>query len=131
MTEDKKESGSVELKVEGVSLSIQYSSPNDFLNKCQTAINMCVNSSKLFLEPSNANKEKKEESPKKISKPKQEKKTEKREITMEELRAKATNCVDSGKQKETIALIADFGCESLSQLPEDRYLDLYKKLEAL
>lgn len=61
----------------------------------------------------------------------EEAKSQERKITLEELRSKLALISQSGKQQEVKSLILKFGVEKLSEIPEDRYEELYKEAEKL
>lgn len=80
---------------------------------------------------STVNDEKKNLCEENVSIKEEERKSQERKITLEELRSKLASISQSGKQQEVKNLILKFGAEKLSEIPEDRYEDLYKEAEKL
>jgi len=78
------------------------------------------------------------EAPKKEEpKPETEKETEPKEdkqesaISLETVKSKLVELAQAGKQKEVKALITEMGVNKLPEVPEEKYLELLEKAEAL
>lgn len=52
-------------------------------------------------------------------------------ITLERVRAKLAALSQSGKQAEVKKLIANFGARKLTEIPQEKYLELLKKAEEI
>jgi len=52
-------------------------------------------------------------------------------ITLEEVRAKLTAISQAGKKSEVKALIAEYGCTSVTALPAEKFSEILEKAEAL
>lgn len=59
------------------------------------------------------------------------KKSEVKEITLEEVRAKLAALSQDGKQAQVKALITEFGAKKLSDIPSSKYQELLEKAEVL
>jgi len=52
-------------------------------------------------------------------------------VTLETVRAKLAALAQSGKQAEVKQLITNFGANKLTDIPQERYLELLEKAEAI
>jgi 3-methyladenine DNA glycosylase Tag len=52
-------------------------------------------------------------------------------VTLEQVRAKLTALVESGKQQEVKELISQFGVRKIAEVPPEKYSDLLKAIDQI
>jgi|TARA_R100000501_G_C2626284_1_gene119969 hypothetical protein len=117
------------LKEDGIKISFEYESAEDFYNKTEKIITLAVGASKMVIVPEEPAKPK-VEIKKEVSKSTPVETTEKEEkVSLEMIRTRAKELMIAGKSEKTKDLITSFQVPSLSDLPKDQYSNFYKGLE--
>ena len=73
----------------------------------------------------------KETAAKPATKPKEKEKPAAPAVTLEDLRAVATECVNAGKKDKLVEINKSFGATGLSKIEPDKYPEVLKALKAL
>jgi hypothetical protein len=130
--------GHFSLKQDGVRISFEYDSAEDFYNKTDKVITLAVGASKMVLLPEEPTTPTNTPEP---TKPKAQPKKEvvkstpvetsepEEKVSLEMIRVRGKELMMAGVSEKTKELIDSFGVPSLSDLPKDQYANFYKGLE--